>query len=51
MEELANDYLVAETQFQKKLSRLNYIRHLESNEDPGICPICKHEPDAKVCID
>lgn len=46
--EQQNELMTAQRQFTIKLARLRYIKHLESDDDAGPCPICRLKEDDRV---
>lgn len=46
--EQQNELMEAQRQFTVKLARLRYIKHLEGDDDPGPCPICRLKEDDRV---
>lgn len=50
MIELREEKHVAERDFLKIQGVLKYLKHLENNIEPDVCPICKEVPALKVSI-
>ncbi|XP_037826721.1 E3 ubiquitin-protein ligase SHPRH-like isoform X1 [Lucilia sericata] len=48
--EQQNELVNAQHQFTIKLARLRYIKHLEGNDDPGPCPICRLTEDDRYAV-
>lgn len=46
--EQQSELMSAQNQFAVKLARLKYIKHLEGDDDPGPCPICRSSEDDRV---
>ncbi|KAM7348478.1 E3 ubiquitin-protein ligase SHPRH isoform 1-T2 [Cochliomyia hominivorax] len=50
MVEQKNELMDAQRQFTIKLARLRYIKHLEDDDDPGPCPICRLTEDDRYAV-
>ncbi|XP_013116383.2 E3 ubiquitin-protein ligase SHPRH [Stomoxys calcitrans] len=45
-----NELLIAQRQFTMKLARLKYIKHLESDQEIGPCPICHSVEEDRYAV-